>query len=110
MPIEHVIKINGINWLLRNRLKLDKPKLKAFSGDKIKWEIDTSDVESIEGITEKKGIKNVWKQRPSRDNEWEGIVDANAPKNYIYKYNISWKKKNKGKSYTHDPKIAINPS
>jgi hypothetical protein len=110
MPQDHVIQIKGINWLFKKRLRLDNKRLKARSGDKVKWKISTSEVESIEGITEKKGIINVWEQRPSIENQWEGIVDANAPKNYIYKYNISWKKKNNGKSYTHDPKISINPS
>lgn len=110
MPQKHVIHIKGINFFDKKKLKLDKPKLKAFSGDTIEWKISTSEVESLEKITEKTGISNVWKQRPHSGNNWIGIIDENAPINYKYKYNIKWKRQNNGQTYVHDPKIAINPT
>jgi len=101
------IKITAGNTTTQE-LTLDYPNREAFSGDAVLWIKQTSDVGSIEEIKEKTGCMNVWTTRPQGSNNWRGIIKSGVPQNYEYEYYIKWKKGNQ--TYTHDPKITINPA
>ena len=93
------------------RLILDKPNLEADTHNKIKWKINSgSGVDSIVDIQDKAGSMDVWITRPKGYNTWEGKIKSkrDIPTPYEYKYSIVWGKD--GETYTHDPKITINPA
>jgi hypothetical protein len=107
-PTHHVIKILGCNPSNGN-LRLDKPCLKANSGDTVQWiRLGNSGVDSIQDIREKDGINDVWTTRPLGQNNWKGEIISNVPHDYDYDYNITWKKGTV--TYVYDPKISINPT
>jgi hypothetical protein len=104
------IKIIGSNTST-GRLKLDRPCLKAWSGDTVLWIIHPhSGVDSIEGIDEKSGIDDIWLTRPQNHNHWTGVIKQGVEEDYDYEYEIKWKSKVDGRIYTHDPIIRVNPS
>jgi hypothetical protein len=108
MPKHRVIHIKGIDPNDKRKLILDKPNLKARSLDSVQWVIlGNSGVDSIVDITDKEGYNDVWTTRPIGKNNLRGEIKK-LKKKYTYEYNIVWTKD--GVTYTHDPKIAINPT
>lgn len=102
------IKITGSSTTTQ-KLILDYPKLKAHSGDTIRWIVHpNSGVDSIEVIKEKSGYNDIWSTKPQHNNHWTGVIKAGVPCDYDYEYEITWKKDDH--FYKHDPKITVNPS
>ena len=110
-----VIKIVGVDsngdLILKDASDSSAKVFKVKAGTKIKWQIKTDKVSSIENIYKKTTppSDNIFSSEPKKiwlSRTWKATVDTAAKYKQFIEYNIEWKDEN-GNLHTYDPRIQV---
>ncbi len=112
-----VIRITGSNSTTGKLIMINEKgdtaeNFQAWSGQKIKWDIDDrSNVKSIKDIFPKANNQTVFSEKPKKlflSKNWQGTLKET--KDTLFEnYNIDWIEKDNNYKHTYDPLIQVNP-
>ena len=110
-----VIKIVGVDsvgdLILKDTSGKSAKVFEVKAGTKIKWQIKTDKVSSIENIYKKTTppSDNIFSSEPKKivlSRSWKATVDSAATDGQFIEYNIDWKD-NADSIHTYDPRIQV---